>query len=128
MAPVCLDKQVFWRPLAGTAVAAGSEYVNPSKQRQGRYSSPLPEPAAPPTDNEHHCPSALYGQMLEQAIIIPSDRESDVSEAASSDADLDNAEQSDSTFPSINTLLKQQDRTSRRGTLYSPFLTTRTKS
>ena len=75
-----------------TAVAAGSEYANPSKQRQGRCLSPLPEPPAPPNDKERDCPSAQYGQMLEQAITIPPDSESDVSEAASSDAGRDNAE------------------------------------
>jgi len=104
-----------------TAVAAGAEYANPSKQRQGRCSSPLPEPPAPPTDKERDCPWAMYGQMLDQPITIPSDSESDVSEAASSDADRDHAEQSDSTLPSINTLLKQQGRTNRRDSFDSLF-------
>ena len=121
MAPVCLDNAIFYNPSAVTAIAAGAEYANPSKQRQGRCSSPLPELPDPATDKERDCPSAMCGQILGQPITIPSDSESDVSEAASSDAERDNAEQSDSTLPSINTLSKRQGRTSRRGTFYSLF-------
>jgi hypothetical protein len=45
--------------------------------------------------------------MLEQAIIIPSDRESNISKAAFSNTNRDNTKQSDSTFLLINILLKQ---------------------
>jgi hypothetical protein len=61
-------------------------------------------------------PSAFHG--LDKPIYIPSDIESDVSDIDTSDADQDDREPSDSTLPSIDTLVKQQGYTSRRGTLW----------